>query len=117
MATLRVRGTRDLTAAASELDSARNADRVRVRVKHAVKVQRARAAAVALDLAGVEPDDVVELELEDGVRLWSRVDDFVRDFGIGAGRAAAGDAIEVPTTLALAPQVTRGLGGYAIQAL
>src|SRR3989442_2883966 len=119
MPTLRVRGSRESAPAKSELDRDRNADRIRVHVKHAVKVQPARAAATDLPLPDVALDDVVEIELEDGIRLWTRVDDFRRDFAAGPARAAAEpDTIEIPQALTIGPRAqARGLGGYAIQAL
>ena len=38
-------------------------------VKHEVRIEGAREAVTAVDLDGVADSDVLELELEDGVRI------------------------------------------------
>ena len=76
----------------------------------------ARAAGgPRLRLADIEPDDVVEIELEDGLRLWSRVEELQRDFAPPA-READGDVIELPAYLPIGGP-SRGLAGWAIKGL
>ena len=53
-----------------------------------------------LRLDNVEPQNVVEIELEDGLRLWSRVEDLQRDFASPTREAQAG-VIDLPAYLPL----------------
>ena len=43
-----------------------------------------------------EDDDVVEVEFEDGLRLWTRAEDLERDFGLTPSRGAEGQAVDLP---------------------
>ncbi len=87
-------------------------------IKHAVQMQGGRAAGPPMTLDGIAPDDALEIELQDGVRLWTRADDFRADFITDTERGAlADDLVVVPATLKSA-ETSRGLaGGLAIRAL
>ncbi len=89
-------------------------------VKDAVRVQGARAGAPPVSLTGVAPDDVVEIELQDGLRVWSRVADLERDFGVALSRGHNGDGddetINLPTSLAMGG-ASRGAGEWVIKGL
>ena len=85
-------------------------------MKSAVRVESGRAAVDALRVEGVQPDDIVEIELEDGLRLWSRVDDLERDFGLPRSRGAVEGVIEMPARLVIGPP-TRGWATWGIKAL
>src|SRR4029453_1772615 len=87
-----------------------------VEAKHAARVDAARAAGGQLRLEGLQPDDVVEIELEDGLRLWSRVDDLERDFGLMRARGGADETIALPGTLPIGGP-SRGWAGWAIKGL
>jgi hypothetical protein len=76
MATLNVNGVRDRTPQPSELGRA--LPKGAVAVKHAALVQTARAGIIPLSFDGLNDDDVVEVELQDGLRIWSRVEDVPR---------------------------------------
>lgn len=79
-----------------------------VTVKHAVRLQAGRAAGAPLALDDVEPDNVLEIELQDGLRLWSRADDFRADYAVDAARGADGDVVVVPAALGPASAARRG---------
>ena len=87
-----------------------------VEAKHAARVDAARAVGGQLRLEGLQPDDVVEIELEDGLRLWSRVDDLERDFGLRQARGGADETIALPGTLPIGGP-SRGWAGWAIKGL
>ena len=89
MATLLIPGIADLQPERSDL--ARALPPGMVEVKHAARVDVARAVSGQLRIEGLQPDDVVEIELEDGLRLWSRVDDLERDFGLIGGNIFHGE--------------------------
>ena len=90
--------------------------RGRVRVKDAALVQRSRAGATTVTFEGLQPDDVVEIELQDGLRIWSRVEDVARDFAPRSQRGQADDAIDLPSELVVGPG-SRAMGGWAIKAM
>jgi hypothetical protein len=114
MTTIRVTGSRDPRPEGSEL--ARGLPEGRVQVKHAVLVQTTRAGAPRLDLTGLQPDDVVEVEFQDGLRLWVRVEDVPRDLGRSIGRSAATGMIDLPSDLQIGPASRSGTS-WAIKAL
>jgi hypothetical protein len=114
MATLVVPGVPDARLVPSDLG--RGLPAGMVQTKHTLRVEAARAGAARARLEGVEADDVVEIEFDDGLRLWSRVDDLERDFGLARARGAGDDAIELPGTLPIGGP-SRGWAGWAIKAL
>ena len=113
MVTLQLSGIPDPRPEGSELG--RGLPAGAVTVKHAARLDPARAGGTRLRLADVEADDIVEIELEDGLRLWSRVEDLQRDFAPPT-RDAAGDIIELPAYLPIGGP-SRGLAGWAIKGL
>jgi tetratricopeptide (TPR) repeat protein len=114
MATLKVNGVRDRNLT-SELG--RGLPKGKVVVKDAARVQTARAGGPQLSLEGLQPDDVVEIELQDGLRIWTRVEDVSRDFARRSQRGRITDeAIQIPSELTIGP-ASRSLGGWAIKAL
>ena len=87
-----------------------------ITVKQAAQVGRSRASAEPIVLEGAD-DDVVEIELQDGFRIWSRVDDARRDFAARGSRAADDDIVDIPLALAIGPS-SRALGGdWALKAI
>src|SRR4051812_42233626 len=114
MATLRVSGTRERTREASELG--RGLPPGRVVVKDAARVHATRAGGPQLSLDGLQPDDVIEIELQDGLRIWTRVEDVPRDLVPRSQRGEALDGVQIPTELTIGP-ASRALGGWAIKGL
>ncbi|HEU4525314.1 MAG TPA: hypothetical protein VFR62_09835, partial [Gemmatimonadales bacterium] len=114
MTTLKVQGVRDPNPEPSELG--RGLPEGSLVLKDAVVTSAARASGAVLQLDDLQPDDVVEIELQDGFRLWSRVEDVRRDFAPRRERALAAETVDVPSTLAIGP-ASRGAGGWAVKAL
>ena len=114
MTTLKVLGVRDSNPEPSELG--RGLPEGSLVLKDAVLTNTARAGGTVLQLDDLQPDDVVEVELQDGFRLWSRVEDVRRDFAPRQERASATDTIDLPSTLTIGP-ASRGAGGWAVKAL
>ncbi|TMH32230.1 MAG: hypothetical protein E6H66_14440, partial [Betaproteobacteria bacterium] len=112
MANIIIHGRLDLTPSLSDVAKSLPGQ---VTPKYSAQIQAARAATVAhrLDIA---EDDVVELELDDGVRLWHRADMLARDFPGVVSRGAAIDGYELPAVLPLG-RARRGAGPWVIKAL
>lgn len=114
MTKIEVYGTPDPRPEPSELG--RGLPAAAVTVRQAARVGANRARALPLTLAG-QPDDIVEIELQDGLRIWSRVDDVRADLAPRAARdASAADTVVLPAELTIGP-ASRSVGGWAIKAL
>lgn len=88
-----------------------------VTVKAAVRMQLARGGTQEISLRGLHDDDIIEIELQDGLRLWTRVGDAARDFGLPRARGGGDeDTVVVPTRLAIGGP-NRGVGEWAIKGL
>ena len=85
-----------------------------IQPKHSGDVQRARSGQTAnrIDPAA---DDIIELELDDGLRIWVRAEDVERDFGLSRSRGADG-VLELPAVLPIGGS-SRGLGGWVVKGL
>lgn len=115
MATFTVAGVRDRAPESSDLG--RGLPPGAVTIKDAARVQTARAGVAPLVLEGLEPTDVVEIELQDGLRIWSRVEDVPKDLGHRSHRGAeATGTFEMPSELAIGA-ASRSWGGWAIKGL
>lgn len=93
--------------------------KVRIEVKAAFSVGMARSGR---DLAEhpVAKDDLIEIEFDNGARLWLRADDYYERFGVKTARRAAEDGLlEVPEQLDLLPAGMRARGpiGWAVKSL
>ena len=88
-----------------------------IKVKHSVRVGFARDGHEPVVLDGVAPDDVIEMELDGGVRLWSSVEYLKGDFALKTSRDASGaDMLDLTTQLPLGGQ-SRGAGDWVIRGL
>ena len=88
-----------------------------VTLKHSARVQRARASLPPLEIDDLNPDDLIQLELDQGLKLWVRADDLEKDFGLTPTRGSAGDEVELPQTLPIG-SASRGLvGNWTIKGL
>jgi len=88
-----------------------------VTLKHSAKVQRARAGQSPLEIDDLNPDDLIQLELDQGMKLWVRADDLEKDFGLTPTRGGAGDEVELPQVLPIG-SVSRGvMGDWVIKGL
>jgi CHAT domain-containing protein/triacylglycerol esterase/lipase EstA (alpha/beta hydrolase family) len=89
-----------------------------IQPKHSATLQSVRAGQEPVRLEGLAEDDAVELELQDGLRVWLRVGDLEGDFGLRPARDAADGSVEIPTVLRVGGGPSRGLvGDWAIKGL
>ena len=112
MTNIIIHGRLDLTPSISDVAKSFPGQ---VTPKYSAQVQFARdvTSAHRLDVAD---DDIVELELEGGVRLWQRADTLQADFPGVASRGAAADGYALPSALPLG-SVRRGVGPWVIKGL
>lgn len=115
---LRVNGVQELRPEPSELQ--RGLPEGTVQVKHAIRLETARAGVDPLLLEGLAPDDVVEVELQDGLRIWTTVERFSEDVGTRLDRSARSatdpGVVDVPPVLTLGP-ASRSTGGLSLRVL
>lgn len=117
MTTIRVPGTVDPYSDSSELEGERLGGLIKVQQTQAVRVDVARAAAgEAVTVEDVAEDDLIELELDGGVKLWTTLQQYRDDFGTPAPRGERTGAVEFPTVLPVGTP-SRGLGTWALKAL
>ena len=117
MQQLRVHGQRESDSGRRPSPLERALPKGTIEVKHSVRVGFAREGHAPTVLDGVAPDDVIEMELDGGVRLWSSVDYMRDDFGLKASRDASGsDVLDISTQLPLGGQ-SRGVGDWVIRGL
>ncbi|MCA9474031.1 MAG: hypothetical protein KC594_18355, partial [Nitrospira sp.] len=81
-----------------------------VTLKHSARVQRARAGQSPLEIDDLSSDDLIQLELDQGMKLWVRADDLEKDFGLTPSRGPAGDVVELPGMLPIGA-ASRGIVG------
>lgn len=81
-----------------------------VTLKHSARVQRARAGQSPLEIDDLSSDDLIQLELDQGIKLWVRADDLEKDFGLTPSRGPAGDVVELPSVLPIGA-ASRGIVG------
>ena len=112
MTNIIIHGRLDLTPSISDVAKSFPGQ---VTPKYSAQIQLARdvASAHRLDIAD---DDIVELELEGGVRLWQRADTLQADFPGVASRGDAVDGYALPSVLPLG-SVRRGVGPWVIKGL
>ena len=86
-----------------------------VTLKHSAKVQRARAGQSPLEIDDVSPNDLIQLELDQGLKLWVRVDDLEKDFGLTPSRGLDGDVVELPSVLPIGASSRGIVGNWVIK--
>ena len=80
MTTLRVPGTEETLSGVSGLAGQRRYG-MKVTQKKAYRIERGRAAEKPAEVQDARADDVIEIELEGGLKLWTTVERFEKDFG------------------------------------
>ena len=108
MTNIIIHGRLDLTPSLSDVAKSFPGQ---VTPKYSAQIQVARAATATHQL-DVADDDIVELELEGGVRLWQRADTLQADFPGVASRGAPTDGYALPSVLPLG-SARRGVGPSA----
>src|SRR6266700_7847504 len=112
MTNIIIHGRLDLTPSVSDVAKSFPGQ---VTPKYSAQIQVARGATDAHRL-DVADDDIVELELEGGVRLWQRADTLEADFPGVAIRGVAAGGYELPPALPLG-RASRGVGPWVIKGL
>jgi tetratricopeptide (TPR) repeat protein len=87
-----------------------------LKVKHSVSVGFAREGHEPMLLDDVAPDDVIEMELDGGVRLWSSLDKIKEDFRLTTREAAGTEIVDIATQIPLGGQ-SRGVSDWVIRGL
>lgn len=92
------------------------------KVLGAGRIQRGRsgeAGPESFPVEDVQPTDIVEIELEDGLKLWQSVEDTQSDFAADAGRSGSDQALLVPRTLTFSTEgdASRGLRDHLVRAI
>ncbi|MDO6587444.1 CHAT domain-containing protein [Salipiger sp. 1_MG-2023] len=95
-------------------------------LKGAMEITEVHEVLVSAARGGDAPDrthidesaetDIVEIQLESGLKLWQSVADARRDFA-GVERSIADQALLVPRVLPLSRGAERGAGDYAVRAV
>ena len=84
--------------------------------KFSAKLQRARAGHPPRRLPQLNPEDIVQLELEDGIVLWLRADRLEADLGLTSTRGGEMGELELPAVLPIG-SASRGLGNWILKGL
>src|SRR5262245_22099111 len=100
----------------SEVVGVRLSGKLKVTERAAVRIEKARAAEGKLVSLHVADDDVFEVELDGGVKLWTTVGKFRADFGMLPVRTVGSEYLSFPTEIELGGP-SRGLVGWTIEAL
>jgi pimeloyl-ACP methyl ester carboxylesterase len=115
MPKLVVRGQLDPKAEAPSL--AGHIAKGRLTPKYSGRPSATRAGAPRHELERADADDMVELELADGFKLWTRVDDLQNDYKPVADRGDdPAEEGEIPAALQVAGPTRGPVGKFAIQA-
>ncbi|MDT3777282.1 CHAT domain-containing protein [Nitrospira sp. MA-1] len=86
-----------------------------VTLKHSARVQGARAGQPPLEIDDLSSDDLIQLELDQGIKFWVRADDLERDFGLTPSRGSTGDVVELPLALPLGTPSRGIVGNWVIK--
>ena len=113
MTTLRIPGTEDTLSGVSGLAGQRRYG-LKVTQKKAYRIEGGRAAEKPPEVQDARADDVIEIELEGGLKLWATVEQFEKDFG----RKVRGEegVLTVPAELSLGGP-SRGWGSWVLKGL
>jgi tetratricopeptide (TPR) repeat protein len=116
MPRLRVQGLREDTAYLREPLSRDFNEIIGASLKDAIRLDASRSTATTLVTDELRNDDVIEVELEGGLKLWFAAADADKELGAIHSRSGGSDVIEVPAVL---PRKTaqRGIGSWIIKAV
>jgi hypothetical protein len=114
MSSLRVYGRRDDQLKQRSVGAGGFLDHVDVQDAISLSTDRSVDAAT-IDIPDLREDDVLEISLEDGLKIWTRWDDLQSDMA-GQLVRGEGDELVLPSSLRLGEQ-TRGAGDWALTAL
>ena len=89
---------------------------VKVKAKYEISITSARDAGTEETITGIKDDDVLLLEFEDGIFIWTRVDQFEEDFPESKSRGGDANTLEIPRQLQLGDH-NRGVSEWLLKAL
>ncbi|MBG7601736.1 MAG: alpha/beta hydrolase, partial [Gammaproteobacteria bacterium] len=89
---------------------------VRVKAKYEISIASARDAGTEETLSDIRDDDVMLLEFEDGIFIWTRVDQFEQDFPESKSRGGDANKLEIPRQLQLGDH-NRGVSEWLLKSL
>ncbi len=113
MPTLSFYGRLDPAFGNTDIAGALSPGTVRVKYRVEISVDRSAIAPSTIDVAA---DDIIELELDGGIRLWTRADDLKSDLTVWTRRSTPGEGLEIPPVLPLGTP-SRGIGQWVIKGL
>jgi hypothetical protein len=114
MSSLRVYGRRDDQLEHRSVGTGTFLDHVDVQDAISLSADRS-GDAETIDIPDLQDDDVLEISLEDGLKIWTRWDDLQSDMA-GQIVRGEGDELVLPSSVRLGDQ-TRGAGDWALTAL
>ncbi len=89
---------------------------IRVKAKYAVFIASARDGGAEETLTDIKDDDLMLLEFEDGIFIWTRVDQFALDFPESKSRGGDANTLEIPRQLQLGDH-NRGVSEWLLKSL
>jgi len=89
---------------------------IRIKAKYEVSIASARDAGAEETLTDIKSDDVMLLEFEDGIFIWTRVDQFEEDFPESKSRGGDANTLEIPRQLQLGDH-NRGISEWLLKSL
>jgi CHAT domain-containing protein/pimeloyl-ACP methyl ester carboxylesterase len=89
---------------------------IKVKAKYEVFIASARDAGAEETLTDIRDDDVMLLEFEDGIFIWTRVDQFEEDFPESKSRGGDANTLEIPRQLQLGDH-NRGVSEWLLKSL
>ena len=122
--TLHIPGSLETESMAPKLGGGAFKDIVRAKTSQRYRLEATRAADAGTTLSA-NSDDVVELELDGGIRIWTTLAQLQQDFPGSFKRGASSDIFSVPLALPIGERPdsdpsargARGLGRWALKAL
>lgn len=115
MTKITIKGIDDATSSLDfSLDKVDNS--LKVTAKHTFAFASARDAGSEKTVEDIKDDDVMLLEFEDGIRLWTRVDQFEKDFPDAKARGADAGTLEIPKQLNIGDS-NRGVSEWVLKSL
>ncbi len=89
---------------------------IKVKAKYEVSIASARDGGAEETLTNIKHDDLMLLEFEDGIFIWTRVDQFEEDFPESTSRGGDANTLEIPRQLQLGDH-NRGVSEWLLKSL
>ncbi len=116
MTKLIIKGVVDNSTTLSDLSLDKVDRSLNLTQKHSFIFASARDEGVDITSEQIKDDDVMLLEFEDGIRIWTRVDQFEQDFSEAKARDAGSGTLEIPKQLRIGDS-NRGISDWLLKSL